>query len=148
LGLRWVGDQQEVAVVLSGVSTMEQLKENIAVFQDPLVGSITQQEAEIVAKIKRLYDEKIEVGCTACGYCMPCPAAVNIPHIFRLYNNVSIGGSLNTFRRPYSSWMKDKTDASQCTECGQCEEVCPQNLPIIEQLKKAHTMLAKCNKIT
>ncbi len=140
--LRWVGNLPEVTVALSGVSNMEQLKENIELFQSPLAGTATDDEAKVLAKAKEIYDEKIKVGCTACGYCMPCPSGVNIPNVFKSYNSVAIGGKVESYRKNYAKQTKNKADASYCTECGECEEVCPQNLQIIQQLKEAHALLA------
>jgi predicted aldo/keto reductase-like oxidoreductase len=95
-----------------------------------------------MSRVKRVYDEKIKVGCTACGYCMPCPSGVNIPSVFRTYNCVAIGGDVERFRKIYDSMLiQQEADATQCTECGECEEACPQNLPIIRQLKEAHEAL-------
>ncbi len=141
-GLRWLGNLPEVTVVLSGVSTMEQLKENIELFQSPLTGTATDDEAKVMARAKEIYDEKIKVGCTACGYCMPCPSGVNIPNVFKSYNSVAIGGKVESYRKNYAKQTKNKADASYCTECGECEEVCPQNLQIIQQLTEAHAVLA------
>ena len=74
---------------------------------------------------------------------MPCPSGVNIPAIFRLYNNISIGGSLEQYKSAYARMMvANQSDASQCTECGECEESCSQNLRVIQLLKDAHAVLA------
>lgn len=141
-GLRWLGNLPEVTVVLSGVSTMEQLNENIELFQTPLAGTATDDDAKVLAKAKEIYDEKIKVGCTACGYCMPCPSGVAIPNIFKSYNSVAIGGKVESYRKNYAKLIGRKADASCCTECGECEEVCSQNLQIIQLLKEAHAVLA------
>jgi predicted aldo/keto reductase-like oxidoreductase len=140
-GLRWVADIPEVTVVLSGVSSMEQLKENIEIFSSPLEGTMTEEEAKLIRQVKAIYDSRIKIGCTACGYCMPCPSGVNIPNIFKFYNAVAIGGKIEQARKSYARQTQNKADATFCTECGQCEEACPQNLEIIEGLKQAHALL-------
>ena len=141
--LRWIANFPETTVVLSGVSSMEQLKENIGIFDEPLIDAITPEDAEIISRVKEIYDEKIKVGCTACGYCMPCPSGVSIPNVFRYYNSVAIGGDRESFRNSYDAFLtKQNADASLCIECGECETACPQNLPIIRQLKDAHALLA------
>ena len=141
--LRWIANFPETTVVLSGVSSMEQLKENIGIFDEPLIDAITPEDAEIISRVKEIYDEKIKVGCTACGYCMPCPSGVSIPNVFRYYNSVAIGGDRESFRNSYAAFLtKQNADASLCIECGECETACPQNLPIIRQLKDAHALLA------
>jgi predicted aldo/keto reductase-like oxidoreductase len=122
---------------------MEQLEENIAIFQAPLTGVMTSAEKETVAAVKQVYDDRVAIGCTACSYCMPCPHGVNIPQVFRFYNVTSLGGKLEGARRSYERMLtRQESDASLCVECGECEEACPQELPIIETLKKAHALLA------
>ncbi len=138
-GFRWVADFKEAAVILSGVNTMEQLKEDIAIFSDVLPGSLTDKEAGTYKRLKALYQEKLKVGCTGCGYCMPCPSGVDIPAVFRFYNNTFLGGEEDRWKKTYRSFLGGKgADASQCSECGQCQEACPQDIDIIERLKEAH----------
>ena len=135
---RWLANFPEVTVVLSGVSTMGQLKENIKIFENALPNSLTQKEIETFEGIKKLYDSKLKVVCTGCAYCMPCPSEVNIPAVFIQYNNTSMGDPA-VWKERYKSFLyANETDASQCTECGQCEEQCPQHIPIIDKLKEAH----------
>ena len=142
-GLRWIADKSEVTVVLSGVSAMEQLEENMRVFSEPLVGCIGADRLELFRRAKSLYDAKVKIGCTACGYCLPCPSGVNIPNVFRSYNSWALGANLQGSRNSYKRMLTSNgSDASLCTECGECEKVCPQELPIIRTLKEAHAVLA------
>ncbi len=142
-GLRWVADKPEVAVVLSGVSAMSQLDENMRLFNAPGGSWLAPGDLELFEKVKALYYAKLKIGCTACGYCMPCPSGVSIPNVFRSYNAWALGGSLAGGRNSYKRMLvSNNSDASQCTECGHCEEVCPQELPIIRTLKEAHEVLA------
>ncbi|MCJ7666392.1 MAG: aldo/keto reductase [Actinobacteria bacterium] len=137
-GFRWIANFPEAIVILSGVSTMEQLKEDIKIFKDALPNSLTQKEIGIYKEIKKLYDSKLKVGCTGCAYCMPCPSGVDIPAVFRHYNNTFMGDPA-VQRERYRSWLcAGEMDASQCSGCGQCEEECPQHIPIIDKLKEAH----------
>ncbi len=142
--LRWLADDGDVTVVLSGVSTMSQLEENMRLFERPRLPWLEPGDRPLFEKARALYQEKLKIGCTACGYCMPCPSGVNIPNVFRFYNAWALGGSLAGSRNAYKRMlMAHDSDASRCTECGQCEEACPQDLPIIRTLKEAHERLAQ-----
>ncbi|MBM7583167.1 putative aldo/keto reductase-like oxidoreductase [Caldicoprobacter guelmensis] len=140
---RWLYNFPEVTVILSGVSTMEQLKENIEIFKNAAPNSMTQEELELIAKVKAAYESKIKVSCTSCNYCMPCPSGINIPRIFSLYNNASMYDDIEGQSREYKKLIEEKADASKCVECGQCESACPQGIPIIEKLKEAHDVLTQ-----
>jgi hypothetical protein len=142
-GLRWLADKSEVTVVLSGVSAMSQLEENMRLFQAPQGAWLAPGDLGLFDKAKALYHARLKIGCTACGYCMPCPSGVAIPNVFRFYNAWALGGSLAGGRNSYKRMLTNNgSDASLCTECGHCEEVCPQELPIILTLKEAHEVLA------
>lgn len=139
---RWLYNFSEVMTILSGVSTMDQLKDNLRIFSSAQHSCMTQGELEMVAKVKNLYKSKIKVGCTECLYCMPCPAGVDIPHVFSAYN----AGSLYTpmkvaYGHYHNALIKNNMDASKCLKCGNCEKSCPQKIPIIEKLKEAHEAL-------
>lgn len=136
--LRWVWNHPEVGVLLSGMSTMEQVVENLKVADEAVANSLTEQEVDIVDRVKRVFKERIKVDCTSCGYCMPCPAGVNIPANFARYNEYHVFGdpeSKDTYKKMYHTWVKPEFRASQCAECGKCEEHCPQAISIIEHLK-------------
>ena len=138
---RWLANFPEVTTILSGVSTMEQLKENIKIFEKALPGSITENEAHAFKEVKKLYEEKLKVRCTGCSYCMPCPSGVDIPGVLWQYNS-AFRSEPEILKEGYKSWFcKNEMDASQCIECGQCEEKCPQQIAIIEELKTAHKYL-------
>jgi predicted aldo/keto reductase-like oxidoreductase len=137
-GFRWIADFPEATVILSGVSSMEQLKEDIKIFEDALPGLLTEKEHKAYDKIKDIYKEYLKVKCTGCAYCMPCPSGVNIPIVFRFYNNTFLGEDPTKWKKPYQKWLyANESDASRCNECGQCEEECPQQIEIIEKLKDA-----------
>lgn len=128
-GLRWVWDQPEVGIVLSGMSTIEQVKENVAIAND--VGSLSRKEREALQEIRERFLSRIEVNCTGCGYCLPCPSGVNIPGVFNLYNDYNLVDSEanhNIASFSYNAYMGDQEVAGNCTSCGVCEPRCPQGI--------------------
>ncbi len=138
---RWLADQPEPGVILSGPSSVEQLEDSLRIFSDLKPGCLSDDEKALTARVQKLYHNKVKVGCTACNYCMPCPYGVNIPGVFSLYNNIFLFDEEKESKQAYQKLIKDETDASQCTECGQCEPLCPQNIQIIAKLKEAHQAL-------
>ena len=140
-GLRWVCNHPEVSVVLSGMSTMNQVIENIKTVETALPNSLTKKELKTLKNIKKVYEQKLKIDCTGCNYCMPCPQKVEIPGIFSLYNDIFLYGAKKESVKSYEDFLEEKKDASQCIECGKCEKVCPQNLSIIKYLKEIHKEL-------
>lgn len=138
LGLRWVCNHPEVSVVLSGMSTISQVIENIKTVETALPNSLTKEELKALENIKKIYKQKLKINCTSCNYCMPCPQNVKIPRIFSIYNDIFLYGSKEESTKKYENLIKENNDASACIECGKCEKVCPQNLSIIEYLKEIH----------
>ena len=142
--LRWVWDHPEVSVVLSGMTTMEQVVENIKVAEEAKVHSLTAKELRIIDQVKTLFKEKIKINCTACAYCMPCPAGVNIPGCFSIYNDYSLLGSDADAKKRcsflYSFRLGTAGQASNCIECGACESHCPQGIEIRNALKSVHAV--------
>jgi len=143
LALRFVLANPNVSVALSGMSTLQQVEENLAVASDGAALSEADQAAidEHLQRLKKMAD----LYCTGCGYCMPCPEEVAIPKIFERYNRGRVYGLWESARKAYGDlgvipWDKGKK-ADACVDCGECEEKCPQNLPIREQLKEAHQAL-------
>jgi len=103
---------------------------------------MTPEELNLVSRVKDLYKSKIKVGCTECLYCLPCPAGVDIPHVFTAYNAGSLFTTMKIANGHYqNALVKNSKDASMCKECGKCERACPQHISIIEKLKEAHTAL-------
>lgn len=138
---RWLYNFPEIAVILSGVSNMEQLKDNLRIFSDAKANSMTEEELALVEEVRNLYLSKTKVPCTNCKYCMPCPQGVSIPRIFNIVNNAAMYNEWNEGRGGYRELIEKKNDATQCIECGQCESACPQSIPVIQKLKEAHQLL-------
>ncbi|MCX6647623.1 MAG: aldo/keto reductase [bacterium] len=142
LALRWVWNRADVSCVLSGMSAMDQVEENCRIASDAEANSLSPDELQIIEEIKKLYIERSEIPCTDCRYCVPCPSGVNIPRIFSIFNDMRIYEDEKSARMFYGMFMKPEERANNCTECGECEEKCPQGIKIIEELKKCHEKLS------
>lgn len=141
--LRWVWNHPEVAVVLSGMNTMGEVKENLKIAQETHPNSLTESELDIIKQTKSLFDEKLKINCTSCGYCLPCPSGVNIPENFSKYNDYFLFGSPETkdiYQFHYDTLIMVNERASACTECGVCEEHCTQGIPIIQELNNVQEL--------
>ncbi len=142
--LRWIWNHPSVTVVLSGMSDEAQLEENLRIAGDMEPGSLTGKELEVFERVKAVMLEKTKVPCTACGYCMPCPAGVDIPGCFSSYNDkflMSDGTARLRYFQSLGALSAKPAVASRCIECGKCESHCPQNIPIRKELKNvARTM--------
>lgn len=136
---RWLYHYGEAKVVLSGVSSMEQLEDAIRIAEASGPGMMSETDMQLIARIKAIYQRLVRVGCTGCGYCMPCPAGVNIPEIFKVYNDAALS-SWTEFGKTFYSLVARHSggDASLCVRCGNCEAHCPQQLAIPELLEAAH----------
>ncbi|WP_432738843.1 aldo/keto reductase [Maridesulfovibrio sp. FT414] len=138
--LRWVWNHPEVTVVLSGMNDDAQVDQNIAIASEAMPESLTEQELTIVDKVANKYKELMQVGCTGCAYCMPCPAGVRIPTCFELFNTASMFKEKEEMSKfQYALMLSgefagEPSYASQCVECGQCAEHCPQHISIPEEL--------------
>jgi predicted aldo/keto reductase-like oxidoreductase len=139
--LRFLWDQPDVSVVLSGMNHMDQVTENVRIASEVQPNSLTAAERDLIDEAKKIYRERIKVNCTGCGYCMPCPSGVNIPGCFTLFNNAHILEDVPTHRIFYNAHIGPAHAASNCVECGECEESCPQHIPIREVLKETHQLL-------
>lgn len=140
---RWLIDKPEVTCVISGVSTMEQLKENIDIFSKTDTGCMSREDHALIEKVVEAFNNTRRIDCTRCGYCLPCPSGVEIPEVLQLYNDMHQEAYRFHARILYQNFMVkgDKSAANFCTECGDCEEKCPQTLRIIDTLKLAHEEL-------
>jgi predicted aldo/keto reductase-like oxidoreductase len=140
---RWVWDQPEISVALSGMSTMEQVVENLAIADRCGVGLVTAPERELYERARAGYRSLTPIPCTACGYCQPCPNNVEIPRVFQIYNDAVMYDDFRSGRFMYNGPFGIAQDqrADRCAECGECLEKCPQKIEIPEWLKKAHEAL-------
>jgi predicted aldo/keto reductase-like oxidoreductase len=128
--LRYIAELPNVLTILSGMSNIEQVKDNIAILS--LDKPLNAKEKELLAQAAALYEEKILVPCTFCQYCKPCPSGVNIASILQLYNK--FGGDKEQFLKEYQN-IKEGRRAHNCTSCGACLPLCPQHIDIPAQMK-------------
>lgn len=141
---RWLYNMPEVSVVLSGTSNMEQLKDNLRIFEQAEANAMLEEDLGLIKRIQAVYESQKSIGCTACRYCMPCPQNVNIPEIFKHYNSFQLVKPHPIDKVFYqNSILPVNAGADQCSACGICMRHCPQDLKISELLKKAHEELAK-----
>lgn len=140
---RWLWNQPEVTCVLSGMNSMEMVRENIRTASDAQVGELTQADEDLLQNVVKAINARIKVGCTGCRYCMPCPKNVDIPETFAAYNRKYTEGFKAAFMEYFmcTAMRKDSSAASNCIECGKCEQHCPQHLEIRKELKNARKEL-------
>ena len=149
--LQWLWNQPEVSVVLSGMSAMEQVEENLASAGASEVGSLTAAELAVVDAVRELYRGLSPIPCTRCGYCMPCPSGVDIPGNLAMYCAGVMFGTPQTARRDYAILLRlyeagmvpADTRAVRCVQCGACEEKCPQGIPIRQWMPVVHSVLGE-----
>jgi hypothetical protein len=134
--LRFVWNRPEASVVLSGMSELGQMEENVRIANEGLANSLTAGELALIQEAKSIYHARTRVNCTSCGYCLPCPQGVAIPDNFPQLNNLSIYRNRKSAEFFYFHILKEDQRASNCEECGQCEELCPQHIPIPDKLKE------------
>ena len=142
-GLRWLYNQPEVTVVLSGMNSTEMVEANCRTASEAQSGSLSEADLETLEKVKRAIREKEKAGCTGCRYCMPCPKGVDIPGIFRCWNAMYTE-SKSAGRTQFIQTVgltREPAFASQCIRCGKCEQHCPQSIPIREKLQEADRAL-------
>ncbi|MDI3549752.1 MAG: uncharacterized protein PWQ15_854 [Methanobacterium sp.] len=140
---RYLWDIPEISVVLSGMNTLEQLQENLNTAEEGLPNSMTPEEKQIMEEVKKVYMGKIAVECSACGYCMPCPSGINIPQCFSYLNQAEMLEDYSEVKNQYHFMLKETEMAGNCLECGLCEELCSQHIPIREKLKEVATKMGK-----
>ena len=136
-GLRWLWDQKEVTVVLSGMNSREMVLENIRTASEARVGDFGEAEQAVIAQAVAAINAKVKVGCTGCGYCQPCPKNVDIPGAFAAYNRYHTESRAGA-KREYlkcTLFRKNPTHAGNCVGCGKCEKHCPQGIEIRKELE-------------
>lgn len=140
--LQWLWDKPEVTLCLSGMSTMEQVEQNLTYAETSGIGLLAQAEIDLVNQVRAKYNELCPVPCTACRYCMPCPHGVDIPGNFAVFNEGSMYNELDHSRSRYARMDADRR-ASECIACRECEDKCPQHILISEWMPLVHAVLAE-----
>lgn len=136
LALQWLWNKPEVSLVLSGMSTMEQVEQNLASASRSGVGSLGEHALGLIARVQHEYQQLSAIPCTRCRYCMPCPQGVDIPVNFELYNNATLfKGSPTALCKNLYMFLPASQRASACVQCGACEARCPQQIAIPEKLQ-------------
>jgi hypothetical protein len=140
--LAWLWDQPEVSVVLSGMSEMSQVEENLRLADHSRIAAFTAADHALIAEVREKYSARIAIPCSRCNYCMPCPNGVYIPANFDFYNYAHLFDDLAGARFKYQVFLKEEQRSSACIACGICEGLCPQNIAISEQMAKVTALLA------
>ena len=140
---RWLWDQPEVTCVLSGMNSLEMVKDNVDNANQARIGELKDNDQALLKNVVLAINEKMKVGCTGCGYCMPCPKGVDIPGTFSAYNKRYSDGWFISLKEYFMCTVmrKDSTSASNCVGCGKCEKHCPQHIEIRKELKNAEKVL-------
>ncbi len=141
---RWVWHQPEVVTALSGMNTVEQLRENLAIADLAEPGALTGTDLSLAEEVRNYYLGRMKVPCTTCGYCVPCPNGVSIPDVFSMVNTAAMFDAYEATSRLYKGMLvSNGRGADACVECGECEPRCPQAIPIPEALNEAHALLGE-----
>ena len=140
---QWLWDQKEVTCVLSGMNSLEMVRENVASADAAHPGTMTQEDRALLAQVVKAINANMKVGCTGCRYCMPCPRNVDIPGTFAAYNRQASDGYFTALKEYFmiTGVRKDYTGPANCIGCGKCEQHCPQHIEIRAQLQNARKSL-------
>jgi predicted aldo/keto reductase-like oxidoreductase len=133
--LQWLWDQPEVSVVLSGMSTMEQVAENISSANTSAICSLTLEDLDLIDRVREEYIKISPIPCTKCEYCLPCAHGVNMPRNFDIYNQGIMFEKMESARNEYNNWFAEEERAHNCQECLDCLELCPQKIEIPQWLQ-------------
>ena len=139
--LRWIGTLPNVKVVLSGMSNMEQVEDNLKTFGE--FKPLSDEEQKTIKEIVDLINSRVQNGCTGCAYCMPCPAGVDIPGCFKAWNTYHMYQNYNVVKWSWEKAIGEAKQAKNCIKCGKCEKVCPQKIQIRENLERVQADLDK-----
>jgi len=137
---QWLWNQPEVAVTLSGMSTLEQVQQNIVSASDSGINTLNAEELAMFDKAREILEARSPIPCTACEYCMPCPNGVNIPRNFAVYNEAAMYDAIANSRSEYKNWIPNDQKAAQCIQCDECLSKCPQHIqistwmPVVEEV--------------
>lgn len=141
--LRWLWNQPEVTCVLSGMNSIEMIEDNVQTASTVKTGEMSTEDEKMLQNVVAAINEKMKVGCTGCGYCMPCPKNVDIPGTFAAYNRYYTDGKFTAWKEYImcTALRKNSSAASCCVACGKCESHCPQHIAIRSEIKKARKKL-------
>ncbi len=136
---KWLWSQPQVTCVLSGMNSLEMVRDNVTTASNVKVGEVGEREEAMLRQVVQAINAKMKVGCTGCGYCMPCPQNVDIPASFSAYNHKYSEGTFSALTEYFmcTALRKDYSGVSNCIECGKCELHCPQHIEIRKELKNA-----------
>lgn len=143
LALKFVLDLDNVMTVLSGMNDINQVRENLKIADQVEINKLSEKEKSFYQKAKEIYKTKEKIACTSCEYCLPCTVEINIPKVFALWNNAFLYDEEEKSKKAFDEYLIDGVSPDSCIECGKCENICPQNLEIIEGLRKANEFLTK-----
>ena len=140
--LEWLWNQPEVSLVLSGMSTLQQVDENLVYASRSQTGLLQPDELALIDQVRETYLKISPIPCTKCEYCLPCPHGLKIPRLFEIYNTSFMFGDLDGGRRSYQ-WVPELERANNCDQCHQCEDLCPQHILISDWMEKVHAVLGE-----
>ena len=138
---RFLADYPEIATVLSGMTSLDMIDDNVRIFSDAAVGCLSDDEKAMMASAREAYKSRVPVNCTGCHYCKDCPAGIAIPSIFSLWSHCVMFDVREDGIKSYKKRIAEGTDASQCIGCHACEEICPQNIMVADRLREADAYL-------
>jgi len=141
--LQWLWNQPEVSVVLSGMTEMAQVEDNLSSAAVSGVGNLTTADLARIDEARQLYHSLSPIPCTNCKYCMPCPNGVNIPRNFEVFNMGKMYDKIDAARGEYNHWLPKEERASECIACLECESLCPQSIPISKWMPIVHSVLGE-----
>jgi predicted aldo/keto reductase-like oxidoreductase len=141
--LQWLWDQPEISVVLSGMSNLTQVKENVASAKQSGISKLKIDDLKLVSEVREKYNQLSPIPCTKCEYCLPCPSGVNIPRNFEIFNQGKMYDKMDQAQIAYNKWLPTEENASNCQDCKDCESLCPQQILISEWMPKIHAVLVE-----
>lgn len=134
--LDYLYDIEGVCSVLSGMSEMSHVEENLKIASESEINKLSDSEKNTLAKVKKAYDRRIKINCTECKYCMQCPQDIHIPYALDFYNSVYMFDNFEKTNKEYWDFFGDRSRAESCTACGACMTKCPQNIDIVSELQR------------